>query len=159
MTIKNMKKVNRNKIVVAYCRSATIDQSGCRNTLKQQQEKCLQEAKSDGFRRVKVITEVANGSSLKRRGIQTLIKLVKENRVSSVYAVDIERLSRNTTDYFTLKRLFDRHGVELKIIDSPSATQKFIEVAMASLSEYQRDIQSEKIKMGIKRKKLLKAIN
>lgn len=150
-----MKK--KNKIAVAYCRTATTDQKGCANPLQQQQDKCLQKAKEDGYKKVKVITEVASGSSLERKGMRALIKLVKENRVDSIYVVDIDRLSRNTIDYCALRKLFERHNVGLKITDS-SAAKRLIDGLMAIFQEYERRIRSERIKAGIERKrKLLKS--
>lgn len=154
-----MKNIN-NKIAIAYCRSATTDQRGCANTLKQQQEKCLQKAKDDGHKKVKVITEVASGGSLMRKGMQALIKLVKKNRVSSVYVVDTARLSRNTIDFFSLKKLFDKYGVELKAVDQPSAEREFIESITTSLQEYERKMRSVRIKIGLERRReLLKSTN
>lgn len=149
-----MKNIN-NKIAIAYCRSATMNQSGCANTLIQQQEKCLQKAKNDGHSKVKVITEVASGDSLMRKGMQALIKLVKQNRVDSVYVVDTERLSRNSMDFFSLKKLFDKYGVELKAVDQPSAEQGFIESITTSLQEYERKMRSVRIKIGLERRREL----
>lgn len=148
---------NIDKMAIVYCRSATKDEKNSADKLKEQQDKCLQKAKEDDYKKVKVITETASGTSLKRRGLQKLIELVKKNKISSVYITEPSRLSRNINDYFTLTDLLRKQNV--KVVIANSAINRFTEKMKELFLDTEREMRSARIKTGItnaKKRKLLK---
>ena len=123
-----MKKVNKIKAVgycrvstpkqvkrcVVYCRTATENKNRSNNI---QTEKCLGRARKDKCEITEVITDTGSGMNLKRKGVQELIKFVKEGKIDAVYSTDLCRLSRNLGDAEFLKELFKEYEVKLQLVN------------------------------------------
>lgn len=138
---------NVNKLAIVYCRNATSDQIGSKNTMGKQERVGTEQATKDGNKTIKVIKEIASGGSLKRKGVEKLIALIKKGRVGSVYVADSSRLSRNIMDYLKIKKLFKKYKVELELTDTQikdSPTSKLAERMLAIFAEYEKNLKAEK---------------
>lgn len=142
-----MKKLNKSKLAVIYCRNAARNQVGQNRAIESQAEKCLAQAEIDGCKVIRTIKEIGSGMNQKRKGIQELIKLVKNNKVDVVYATDVCRLSRNFGNLEFLKELFKEYEVELKLISKivgSTLESKLADKMIAIFTEYQKNLRAKK---------------
>lgn len=104
----------RNKVF--YLRSSDGD-----NTKLETQDKLLTEKYGDPD---KVYKDKASGLNEKRRGLQSLIKHVQEDKISTVYITNKDRLTRFGYSY--LETLFSYHDVDIVILhpDEEKALEK-----------------------------------
>lgn len=144
--------VNQNKKAVVYCRVSTSDQADKGQSIEAQESMCLRKAEEDGYSvdNIKVIKdEGKSGGTLKRPGIQEIMKMVGANEISAIYIVNTDRLARNTTDHLSLRALFRENNVLLKCINQPivddSAVSRTMDTIMASFNEMQRLVTAEKV--------------
>lgn len=149
-----MENKNNTKLAVAYCRVSTEEQANKGLSLDAQEEACLNEIKKDGFKVLKVIRDKGKSAgSLKRPGIQEVIKLVTEQRIRAVYTINRDRMARNTMNHLYLRDLFSQNNVELRYIYEPmgdnSAMSMTMDTVMASFNEMQRLVTKEKTKNAL----------
>jgi len=154
--IKKPLKANKNK-AVAYCRVSTDEQADKGLSLDVQEEVCLRQIAADGYQDFEVIRdEGKSAGSLNRPGIQKVIDLVLNREISAVYAVNSDRIARNTLDHLNLMDLFEKNGVKLRYISQPnsdgSAMAKMVDTVFASFNEMQRRVVSEKVKTTLNAK-------
>ena len=145
------------KTAVVYCRVSTDDQAREGLSIESQENICRESAVKDGYSVLEVIKdEGKSGGSLKRQGVQRVMKLVVGGDVKALYVVHSDRLARNTADHLTLRELFRKNGVELKCVHQPimddSAVSRTMDTIMATFNEMQRLITSEKVKMTMTEK-------
>ena len=141
---------NQNKKAIIYCRVSTSDQADNGQSIEAQEIICRREAEKDGYEVVGVIKdEGKSGSTLKRQGIQELIRKVMAKEVDIVVVIHSDRIARNTIDHITLRNLFKEKGVILKCLNKPivgnTATDIVIDNIMASVNEMQCLITGEKV--------------
>lgn len=148
-------KQQSNKSAAIYCRVATRAVSDKERSIKGQEEICRARAVQDGMEVVAVIHDAfASGATLKREGLQELLRLVRARKIGAVYVADLNRLSRRIDQIIVLKRIFQRYGVAL-VSDASTATSKFADGMTACFGAYYSALISEKTKQGILRKKML----
>lgn len=145
------------KTAVIYCRVSTDDQASTGLSIESQENICTEDATNDGYSILEVIKdEGKSAGTLKRPGIQQVIKLVLAKSIGAIYVVHSDRLARNTLDHLNLMDLFRKNGVLVKCIQQPdmddSATSKMVGTVMASMNQFHRDITSEKVSMTMKEK-------
>jgi len=138
------------KMAVIYCRVSTSDQADHGQSIEAQESICTREAEKDGYTVFKIIKdEGKSGGTLKRPGIQELIRMVIAKEIHIAYVVHSDRIARNTIDHITLRNLFRENGVILKCINQPvvddSAVSRTMDTVMASFNEMQRLITGEKV--------------
>lgn len=148
--MKKNKTVDQNKKAVVYCRVSTSDQADHGQSIEAQESICTREAEKDGYTVLKVIKdEGRSGGTLKRPGIQELIRMVVAKEINAAYVIHSDRIARNTMDHIFLRNLFRENNVILKCINQPvvddSAVSKTMDTVMASFNEMQRLITGEKV--------------
>ena len=115
--ILNKKMQKNKKLVIGYCRVSTDDQANNGLSLDVQDEACVNAIKADGHKNYQIIRdEGQSGGSLKRPGIERIIRLTVSQEISAVYTISGDRLNRNTGDYLYLRELFRKNDVDLKYI-------------------------------------------
>ncbi|MFC2013358.1 recombinase family protein [Chloroflexota bacterium] len=100
------------------------------------------------------IEEGESAKTVDRPILKALTKYCTENRkkVDALLIYKIDRLSRNTYDYATLKVLFTQLGIKIvsvteNIDDTPVG--RFVENTLAGVSQLDNDIRSERSKNGM----------
>jgi len=144
-------EVQKRKIAVGYCRVSTENQAQTGISIETQEAICLETAEKDGYEVLKIIKdEGKSGGSLKRGGIQEVIKLVVEKKIDAIYTIHSDRIARNTLDHLQFRELLRNNNVILKCIYQPmfddSATSRVMDTMVASFNEMQRLITGEKVK-------------
>jgi len=138
------------KLAAVYCRVSTSDQADNGLSIESQEAVCSERAVKDGYKILEVIKdEGRSGGTLKRSGIQQVIKLVSEKAINALYVIHGDRLARNTADHLALRDLLRKNDVILNCIYQPvmddSATSRTMDTIMASFNEMQRLITAEKV--------------
>lgn len=93
------------KNAIIYCRLAAADQESDAK-LETQKRDCLQYARKHNYQILEVISEVASGINLNRKGLQRLLDLCANNKVDAILVQDLERLSRDLNHTKTLMQTF-----------------------------------------------------
>lgn len=127
-------------MIVGYARVSTQDQN------LQMQIDALENAGC-----IEIFEEKITGTKKDRPGLNEMLKMLRKGDRVIVYKLD--RISRSTKHLIELAELFEEQGVEFvsirDSIDTSTATGRFFFRMMASISELERDIISERTKAGL----------
>jgi site-specific DNA recombinase len=151
-------KLNQNKSnkVVLYCRVSTKEQVDEGNSLGTQERMCNEYAHKNGYEVVRVFVE--QGESAKTADRTELRKLLayctdKKNLVSAVIIYKIDRLSRNTYDYGSLKMILKKCDIEIKSVSENlenSPTGNLMETMLSGFAQFDNDVRAERCSGGMK---------
>lgn len=90
-----------------------------------------------------------SGATLERPAMQKLRKVVDLGGIQRVYAVVLDRLSRNMRDTVTLLAEFEAAGVELHLVHQPQLTSgpqnRLLRHVLAAFAEFERDMIAERM--------------
>jgi len=157
MSSKRAKKVNKEiKNVVCYLRVSTKEQVTEGNSLVVQNNICKKYAEDNGLNIVKVFTE--EGESAKtadRTKLKEMMVFCKANyrEIDGLLIYKVDRLSRDVTDYLTLKGFFGVLGIKVISIsenfeDTPVG--RFTETVLAGQAQFDNDIRTERSVNGMR---------
>jgi DNA invertase Pin-like site-specific DNA recombinase len=141
---------------VIYCRVSTEEQAETGHSLETQEKFCRQFAQRSGYAVVGVYRdEGKSGTTLDRPALrELLLRIQKNNSVQAVIVQETDRLARNTKDHLTIRALLEKGNVKLISVAQPmlddSPEGKMIDTIIASVNQFQSDINSRKIKKGLK---------
>ena len=145
-----------NKNAIIYLRVSSEEQVE-NFSLDTQEEICRKEANRRGFTVTEIFRE--EGRSAKtitgRPELLRMLDYCRRNRrnVDAVFIYRLDRISRQTQDYLTIrKKLFD-YGISINSANEPtgnSPTEKLLETIMASFAQHDNDVKSERTKNGLR---------
>jgi DNA invertase Pin-like site-specific DNA recombinase len=141
-----------------YCRVSTEEQAQQGYSLEAQEKFCRQFATNNGYEVAGVYRdEGKSGTTLDRPALKDLLsKIQQKNSVAAVIVQETDRLSRNTKDHLTIRALLQKSGVKLISVAQPmlddSPEGKMIDTIIASVNQFQSDINSRKTKKGLQEK-------
>jgi len=140
---------------LVYCRVSTEEQAEKGYSLDAQEKLCRSFAENNGYGVLNVFRdEGKSGSTLNRAALKDLLSKCQEDKsVSAVIVQETDRLARNTQDHLTIKALLQKAGVKLISVAQPmlddSPEGKMIDTILASVNQFQSDINSRKTKKGL----------
>jgi len=157
MSSKRAKKVNKEiRNVVCYLRVSTKEQVVEGNSLVVQNNICKEYAKDNGLNIVKVFTE--EGESAKtadRTKLKEMMLFCKAHfrEIDGLLIYKVDRLSRDVTDYLTLKGSLHALGIKVisiseKFEDTPAG--RFTETVLAGQAQFDNDIRTERSVNGMR---------
>ncbi|SDD55719.1 Site-specific DNA recombinase [Pricia antarctica] len=138
-------------MVLGYARVSTKDQS------LDSQKNLLKKAGCE-----KIYSDVASGTKEDRKGLKRMLEHLRDGDTVITYKND--RMFRSLRNMIDLIDVFNDKGIHFKSLSEPefdttSANGKFLLQIFASVAEFERNLISERTKMGLvnarKRKKLL----
>ncbi|WP_109438656.1 recombinase family protein [Aquimarina sp. AU119] len=138
-------------MIVGYARVSTPDQK------IESQIDLLEEAGCE-----KIYTDIASGVREDRSGLNEMIEYLRKGDI--VYTYKNDRIFRSLKNMIDLIDTFNEKGVHFKSLSEPefdttSANGKFLLQIFAAVAEFERNLISERTKIGLnnarKRKKLL----
>lgn len=147
------KKCKRAFRAIGYCRVSTIDQAEFGVSLDAQTEKIVSWCEANGYELVQVHVDrgLSGGRSDNRPALQEALQMV--SRGDSLVVYSLSRLARNTRDTLTIAETLERKGADLvslsERIDTTSSTGKMVFRMLAVLSEFERDVISERTSMAM----------
>lgn len=90
-----------------------------------------------------------SGATIDRPAMRRLRKVIDLGGIDCLYAVALDRLSRNMRDAITLLDELDRAGVELRLVYQPELTSgaehHFLRNMLAAFAEFERDMIAARI--------------
>jgi len=141
-----------------YCRVSTEEQAQEGYSLETQEKYCREFAKNNGYKVVGVYHDKGkSGTTLDRPALKDLLSKVQEDKsFGAVIVQETDRLARNTKDHLTIKALLQKAGVKLISVAQPmlddSPEGRMIDTIIASVNQFQSDINSRKTKKGLQEK-------
>lgn len=142
-----------NKKAVIYCRVASEMVDNRDHSIAGQEEVCRTMAMQNGYKIIKVISDVAIGRNVERKGFKQLQDIVKKKKVDAVCVYSIDRITRDPQEGSTFLALLRKHGVELVTYNNP--VQKLMEAVIASMAQYESEVRRERVLRALARKKSL----
>jgi len=90
-----------------------------------------------------------SGANLNRPGMRKLRKVIDLGGIERVYAVALDRVTRNMRDAVVLLDEFARAGVQLQFVHQPNLTSgpqdRFLKHVLAAFAEFERDMITTRI--------------
>lgn len=142
-----------NHRAIGYCRVSTADQADFGVSLDAQTEKIRGWSLANGYEllEVKVDRGLSGGRCDNRPALQEALKAVC--RGDSLVVYSLSRLARSTRDTLMIAEALERKGADLvslsERIDTTSSTGKMVFRMLAVLSEFERDVISERTSMAM----------
>lgn len=146
---------SKNKKAIIYCRVSTKEQADEGNSLITQERFCRDYANKNGFE--VVATFIEEGESAKTTNRKQLLKMIEfcrknKGKINSIIFYKIDRLSRDTADYLSLKVLFNKLGISIcstsEIIEN-TPTGRFMETVIAGSAQFDNEVRSERCRNGM----------
>lgn len=141
-----------------YCRVSTEEQADKGYSLDAQEKLCRDFAERNGYRVADIYRdEGKTATNLDRSALQELLsRCTKENGISAVVVQETDRLARNTKDHLTIKAILKKAGTKLVSVAQPmlddSPEGMMIDTILASVNQFQSDINSRKTSRGMQEK-------
>lgn len=141
-----------------YCRVSTEEQAKKGYSLDAQEKICRSFAIDRGFSINKVFRdEGKSATTINRPGLKDLMAKCKDNRsVDAVIVQETDRLARNTQDHLAIKAILSKQGIKVISVAQPmlddSPEGNLIDTIIASVNQFQSDINSRKTKKGLQQR-------
>jgi len=137
-----------------YCRVSTADQADFGVSLDAQTERIRGWCLINGYELAAVHVDrgLSGGRCDNRPALQEALRSIK--RGDSLVVYSLSRLARSTRDTLMIAESLERKGADLvslsERIDTTSSTGKMVFRLLAVLSEFERDVVSERTSMAMK---------
>lgn len=149
---------NTIKKALIYCRVSTEDQAREGYSLEVQERLCSRFAQENGYQITETYRdEGKSATTLDRAALQDLLAQCQQDKsVSAVIVQETDRLARNTKDHLTIRAMLKKAGIKLISVAQPmlddSPEGNMIDTILASVNQFQSDINSRKTKKGLQEK-------
>jgi len=149
---------NTIKKALIYCRVSTEDQAKEGYSLEAQEKFCSRFAQEKGYQITEIYCdEGKSATTLDRPALQDLLAQCQQDRsVNAVIVQETDRLARNTKDHLTIRAILKKAGIKLISVAQPmlddSPEGNMIDTILASVNQFQSDINSRKTKKGLQEK-------
>jgi len=127
-------------------------------SLDGQEKFCRKFAEDNGYQVVKVYRdEGKSGTNLNRPALQDLLAQCQQDKsINAVIVQETDRLARNTQDHLAIRAILKKLNVKLISVAQPmlddSPEGNMIDTILASVNQFQSDINSRKTKKGLQEK-------
>jgi DNA invertase Pin-like site-specific DNA recombinase len=95
-----------------------------------------------------IVDEGESAKSLKREGVQMLMRMIEAREIEAVIIAKLDRLTRNLRDLADILDLFDKHNVALvsvaESLDTKSASGRLVINIMCAVSQWEREAIGER---------------
>lgn len=150
MTLRSRKLNHR---AVGYCRVSTADQADNGVSLDAQRDRIQGWCDVNGYTLTQVMVDrgLSGGRCDNRPALQEALRSV--GRGDSLVVYSLSRLARSTRDTLMIADTLEKRGADLvslsERIDTTSSTGKMVFRLLAVLSEFERDVISERTSMAM----------
>lgn len=146
---KDSRKVEAGKRAVIYCRVSTDDQSCAR-----QERDLTRFAQRAGYEVVGVYKEIASGTRNDRAARKQVLALAQKRSIDAVLVTELTRWGRSTVDLLETLETLNSFGVSVIAesgvqFDLGTAQGRMIAGMLSVLSQFERDLLSERTKSGL----------
>jgi len=146
-------------MIVGYCRVSTDRQAVFGVSLEAQAEKIRCTATARDIELSEIIVDAGESArNLHRPGMERLLRMVDSREIKAVVIASLSRLTRSVSDLAILLERFRKHEVALisvqESLDTASASGRLVLNIMCCVSQWEREILSERTKDAMFQKKL-----
>ena len=141
-----------------YCRVSTEEQAKEGYSLNAQEKYCRQFAERNNYSVCGVYRdEGRSGTTIDRPALKEMLsRCQKERGITAVLVQETDRLARETRVHLTIKAILKRENVKLISVAQPmlddSPEGNMIDTIIASINQFQSDLNSRKTKKGLQEK-------
>ncbi len=145
---------NLHRRAIGYARVSTSDQADFGVSLDAQTEKVRSWCQVHGYELARVLVDrgLSGGRCDNRPALQEALRTIQAGDSLVVYS--LSRLARSTRDTLMIAETLERRGADLvslsERIDTTSSTGKMVFRMLAVLSEFERDVISERTSMAMR---------
>lgn len=123
------------------------------STEEQNLNRQIDQLKACGIDEKNIFMEKITGTKKERPALNRLLEYAREG--DTIIITDLTRISRSTKDLISLVEELGKRGINIKSLkeswlDSTTAQGKLMFTIMAGLSQFERDLISERTKEGLK---------
>jgi len=145
-----MIQVKTEKKVAIYCRVSTDDQN-----CERQLHDLTAFAKRAKYKVMGIYQETASGAKSDRKERAKILKLAQSREIEAILVTELTRWGRSTIDLLQTLEQLNKWGVSViaqtgSQFDLSSAQGKMIAGVLSVLSQFERDLISERTKSGLK---------
>lgn len=108
----------REKLVIGYCRVST---PGQKDDLERQVQNVRSYMCAKGYR-FEIISDVGSGINYRKQGLQTLLQMINERKISKIVVLYKDRLVR--FGYEIIEHICFLNGVEIEVIDNTAQSRE-----------------------------------
>jgi DNA invertase Pin-like site-specific DNA recombinase len=123
--------------------------------VKNQLPALRQYAKARGWNVTHELVDRASGASDKRPGLEELLRLAKRRSIDAILVYRLDRFGRSTRDLINAWSELQDLGVRFvslsEQMDFGSAAGKVMFSVIAAMAEFERDLITERVKLGMAR--------
>ncbi|MBI3843249.1 MAG: recombinase family protein [Planctomycetes bacterium] len=149
----NGSRLAQTKRVAAYCRQSIASDSEFASTDAQQEmiAAYVQSRAAEGWQLLPEtwVDHGFSGGDVDRPALQRLIKAIEANQVDIVAVVRYDRISRSVSDFLSLLKLFDEHGVSFvstsQNFDTTNAMGNLCANVLMSFAQFERELMRERV--------------
>ena len=150
--------VNKMKKTIIYTRVSTELQSQHGISLENQEERCKSYCNIHQLQNIEIISDRGvSGKNTKRAGIQKILSLIESKQVDNIVVYSLSRFARSVKDTLLLLDVFSKAAVNFhsitESIDTTSASGRFFVTTLSAISQYERELTSERTKSVLAYKK------
>jgi DNA invertase Pin-like site-specific DNA recombinase len=148
------RQTKRQPRAIGYARVSTADQADAGVSLEAQMERIRGWCQVNGYEMGDILVDrgISGGRCDNRPALQEALRTV--SRGDSLVVYSLSRLARSTRDTLRIAEDLERRGADLvslsEKIDTTSSTGKMVFRMLAVLSEFERDVISERTSMAMR---------
>lgn len=141
-----------------YCRVSTEEQAREGYSLDAQEKFCGRFAESNNYKVTNVYRdEGKSGTTIDRPALQEMLSRCQEDKsIKAVLVQETDRLARGVTVHLAIKAILKKADIALIAVAQPmlndSAEGNMIDTIIASVNQFQSDLNSRKTKKGMQEK-------
>ena len=126
-------KEKHHNLIGLYVRVSTINQID-KDSLQTQEDRLKAFCKANGINSFKVYRDAGfSAKDTKRPALETLFKDIKDGKVSGVFVVKLDRITRSIKDLIHLTEFFNKHNIKFVSISESIDTSTAMGRAMQNL--------------------------
>ena len=142
-------KKKHHNLIGLYVRVSTINQID-KDSLKTQEDRLKAFCKANGINSFKVYRDAGfSAKDTKRPALETLFKDIKDGKVSGVFVVKLDRITRSIKDLIHLTEFFNKHNIKFvsisESIDTSTAMGRAMQNLLGIFAQLEREVTAERV--------------
>ena len=140
---------------VGYMRVSTEEQGDSRAGLEAQEAQILEELKRKGWNLEKMHSDIASGSSMRRRPeLGAALRSLANKEADVLVVAKLDRLSRSVLDFASIMETSAKEGWAVAVldlgVDTTTTNGKLIMHVMIALAQWEREMIGDRTKAALK---------
>jgi len=149
----NIKKISEG-IVALYIRVSTLNQVD-RDSLQTQEERLKAYCTANGIKEFKIYREAGfSAKDTKRPAFEDLMRDIKEGKISGVFVIKLDRITRSMEDLLYLTSFFNKNDVKFvsitESIDTSTAMGRAMQYLLGVFAQLEREVTAERVAVDMR---------